>query len=76
MWCSSYLENLNPVVYSSIEINMVGTNSSCDAQFEVLGLNIISIRITIYAQLQMMIYLLNEVTRQVSSSKPYGKYIQ
>ena len=49
---------------------MVGTNSSSDAQFEVLCLNIISIRITINAQLepQMMIYLLNEVTRQVSTS--------
>lgn len=65
IWCSSYLKNLNPVVYGGIEINMVGTNSSSDAQFEVLCLNIISIRITINAQPQMMIYFLNEVTRQV-----------
>ena len=52
---------------------MVGTNSSSDAQFEVLGLKIISIRITINAQAQMIIYLLNEVTRQVPT--PHDKYI-
>ena len=72
IWCSPYLENLNPVVYSGIEINMIGTNSSCDAQFEVFCLNKISIRITINSQTQ--IYLLNEVTRQVPTS--HDKYIQ
>ena len=42
--CNSYLEDLNSVFDSSIEINVVGTNSGSDAQLEVLGLKIIGIR--------------------------------
>jgi hypothetical protein len=52
--------------YSGIEINMVRTNSSSDAQFEVLGLKSISIRFTINEP-QTTIYLLNEITRQVTN---------